>query len=262
MEYFNHKKVLITGASSGLGEHLAIELNKRGAHVILVARNEKELTRVLNQLDKTSPSIAKVFDVSKYDQGGVFIADLLKEIGTIDILINNAGISQRSLAVDTSFEDEKKIIDLNLYGVLALTKACLPEIIKNKGQIVVINSVMGKINTKYRSAYAASKHALTGYFDCLRIEVEDQGVSVCNIMPGFVATNITKNSIGSTADIINNSANDKGLSPASFAIKAADAIAKRKREVIIGGFKEAFAVWFKKLAPRLFDFFIKKQKVI
>ena len=261
MSKLNNLKVLITGASSGIGEALALELNKRGAIVILCARNEGELKRVQNRLNKEVSSTTLVYDVTNFNSAQEVLNEVIRAYGGIDILINNAGISQRSLAQDTSFEDEKRIIDINVLGVMAITKACLPHIIRSKGQIVVMNSVMGKINTKYRSTYAASKHALIGYFDSLRLEVEDLGVNILTILPGFIATNITKNAVGSTQDIIENSENNKGLTPTQFAAKAADAMESRKNEIYIGGFRERFAMIFRKFAPGLFNYFIKKQKV-
>ena len=261
MSYFKGKKVLITGASSGIGEALAIDLNLKGAIVIMCARNFEALLRVQDKFYNNIPSFVRRYDVTDFESTNELIEDIVEDCGGIDILINNAGISQRSLAKDTSFEDEKKIIDVNLLGVLAITKACLPYILEARGQIVVINSVMGKINTKYRSAYAASKHALTGYFDSLRLEVEDEGVNVCMIFPGFIATNITRNAVGSTEEIIETSQNNKGMKPDEFAMRATYAIQRKAKQKYIGGFKEGFAMWFKKMAPRLFDKFIKHQKV-
>ena len=138
----------------------------------------------------------------------------------------------------------------------------MPTIIKQKGQIVAISSVMGKINTKYRSAYAAAKHGVVGYFDSIRLELTEYHVNVCNIMPGFVATNIAKNAVGSNEQIIENSENDCVMKPEVFAKKAIEAIYKRKSNVVIGGFKEKFAVIFKSYFPSLFDSFIKNKKVI
>jgi dehydrogenase/reductase SDR family protein 7B len=261
MSKLNNLRVLITGASSGIGEALAVELNKRGAIVILCARNEEELKRVQSRLNNKVSSSTMVYDVTNFNTAQKVVDEVIRQYGGLDILINNAGISQRSLAQDTSFEDKKKIIDINVLGVMAITKASLSHIIQSQGQIVVMNSVMGKINTKYRSAYAASKHALIGYFDSLRLEVEDLGVNILTILPGFIATNITKNAVGSTQDIIENSENNKGLTPGQFAEKAADAIESRKDEVYIGGFRERFAMIFKKFVPGLFNYFIKNQKV-
>lgn len=120
---------------------------------------------------------------------------------------------------------------------------------------------MGKINTKYRSAYAAAKHGVVGYFESLRLELADEGVNVCNIMPGFIATNIAKNAVGATEDIIKNSQKNLGLSPENFAKQAINAIYQRKGNVYIGGFKEWAAMLLKRLSPSLFDKFIVKQKV-
>lgn len=259
---FSNQKVLVTGASSGIGEALAQALNAHGAQVILVARNENELIRVQSSFNKKIPSWIFVFDVTQTQDASFFAKKVMDNVGSIDILINNAGLSQRSYAAETSFEDEFKLISVNLLGVMALTKAFLPAIIQQKGQIVAISSVMGKINTKYRSAYAAAKHGVVGYYDCLRLELLEKNVNVCNIMPGFVATNIAKNAIGSTPSIINQSENAAGMQAEAFAAQAIKAIFLRKKNVIIGGQKEKFAVFLKRLFPTIFDWFIKNKKVI
>lgn len=259
---FSNQKVLITGASSGIGEALAQALNGQDAQVILVARNEKELIRVQSSFRKNIPSWIFVFDVTHTQDASSFAKKVLDTVGPIDILINNAGLSQRSFASETSFEDEFKLVSVNLLGLMALTKAFLPAIIQQKGQIVAISSVMGKINTKYRSAYAAAKHGVVGYYDCLRLELLEKDVNVCNIMPGFVATNIAKNAIGSTKTIINQSENASGMQAEAFAAQAIKAMFLRKKNVIIGGQKEKFAVLLKRLFPTIFDWFIKNKKVI
>jgi short-subunit dehydrogenase len=259
---FSNQKVLITGASSGIGEALAQAFNAQDAQVILVARNEKELIRVQSSFKKKIRSWIFVFDVTQTHDVSAFAKKVVDIVGPIDILINNAGLSQRSFASETSFEDEFKLISVNLLGLMALTKAFLPAIIQQKGQIVAISSVMGKINTKYRSAYAAAKHGVVGYYDCLRLELHGKDVNVCNIMPGFVTTNIAKNAIGSTKTIINQSENASGMQAEAFAAQAIKVIFLRKKNVIIGGQKEKFAVLLKRLFPTIFDWFIKNKKVI
>jgi dehydrogenase/reductase SDR family member 7B len=259
---FQNKVVWITGASSGLGEAMAKALNAGGAKLILTARNEKELYRVQNELpNKNNDSIILPFDVQKYHEAENIAQKALLAFGKLDILINNAGLSQRSLAKDTPFIDDLKIIEVDLIATIALTKAVLPELIKNQGQIVVISSVMGKVNTKYRTSYAAAKHGVVGYFESLRLELEEDNVNVCNIMPGFIATNITKNAVGSSEEITKNSQNNLGLSAEDFAKKAVLAIYNRKGNVYIGGVKERIAMYLKRLSPSLFDKFIKGQKV-
>ena len=259
---FKEKVVWITGASSGIGEALAKAFNAAGAKVILSARNVAELERVQGSFsDKSTPSVILPFDVQKYTEAENFAKKALQAFGKVDILINNAGLSQRSLSKDTPFIEELKIIEVDLIATIVLTKALLSHLIQQQGQVVVISSVMGKINTKYRSAYAAAKHGVVGYFESLRLELEEDGVNVCNIMPGFIATNITKNAIGSTEEIAKNSQNNLGLTPDDFAKKAIQAIYERKGNVYIGGFKERAAMLLKRFSPSLFDRFIVKQKV-
>ncbi|NBU36506.1 MAG: SDR family oxidoreductase [Bacteroidetes bacterium] len=259
---FKDKVVWITGASSGLGEAMAKGFNAEGAKIILSARNVQELKRVQDSFtNKNTPSLVLPFDVQNYNEAPVIAQQALQSFDKIDILINNAGISQRSLAKDTPFKDELRLIEVDLIGTIALTKAILPEIINQSGQIVVISSVMGKINTKYRSAYAAAKHGLVGYFESLRLEMMDEGVNVMTILPGFIATNIAKNALGASDEITKNSQNSLGLTPDLFAQKALSAISQRKGNIYIGGMKEKIAMLLKRLSPSLFDSFIKNKKV-
>lgn len=259
---FSNKVVWITGASSGLGEAMAKSFNAQGAKTILSARNIIALKRVQDSLPiKGNPSVILPLDLRQYDNFPSLVQEAIATFGHIDILVNNGGISQRSLAKDTPFSEDLKILETDLIGTIALTKSILPHLIERKGQIVVISSVMGKVNTQYRTTYAAAKHGIVGYFESLRLELEDMGVNVCNIMPGFIATNITKNAVGSTEEISKNSQNNLGLSPEVFAEKALTAIYQRKGNVYIGGMKERAAMLLKRLSPSLFDYFIKNQKV-
>ena len=261
MIYFNHKIVWITGASSGIGEALAFLCNKYGATVILSARNSEELNRVQQSFEnKNAASHILPLDLEHSANFEIATKEVIEKFGKIDILINNAGISQRALAIETSTAEERKIFEINVMGTIALTKAVLPFMLAKKtGQIVVINSVMGKISTKYRSAYAASKHALIGYFDCLRLELDNQ-IKITTILPGFVNTNIVKNAV-STMQLEQN-LNQEGLSPIAFAEKALKAIAAQKEEVYIGGFWEGLGLFLKRLSPTLFSIIIKRKKVV
>lgn len=260
---FKNQVVWITGASSGLGKALAIKFNQEGALIIISARNVDKLNQVKEALPlQEIDSFVLPFDVRKFNDAPQIFKQAKAHFGKIDILINNAGISQRSLAIDTPFEDELRLIETDLIGVLAITKATLPEIIQQKGQVVVISSVMGKINTKYRTTYAAAKHGITGYFESLKLEMIEKGVNVCNIIPGFIDTDIAKNSLGITPDILAKSNNKNGLSPEEFAEKAIIAIYKRKDAVYIGKFAEKFAMLLKRFAPKLFDKIIINKKVM
>ncbi len=256
-----NKIVWITGASSGIGEALAKKFNQEGAVVILSARNEEALLRVQMELpNQDVGSFVLPLDLQKYFELEEKVQSVLAKYGRVDILINNGGISQRSLAIETNFRDDLKIIEIDLLGTIALSKALLPSMLLSPdSQIVVISSVMGKINTKYRTSYAAAKHGLIGYFDSLRLELAGK-VHICNIMPGFIATNIVKNAV-SNAYIANNQ-NDLGMKPDVFAEKAYQAILQRKNNAYIGGMKERAALFLKRLSPDLFDWFIKNQKVV
>ena len=175
---FNDKIVWLTGASSGLGEAMAKAFNAAGARLILSSRNASDLQRVQASLPRQEiPSAVLPLDLRKYETFPALAKEAIALFGNIDLLVNNAGISQRSLAIDTPFEDDLRILETDLIGTIALTKAMLPHLLERKGQIVVISSVMGKINTKYRSSYAAAKHGVVGFFESLRLEVEDLGLT-------------------------------------------------------------------------------------
>lgn len=259
---FKNKVVWITGASSGLGEAMAKLFNELGAQLILSSRNVVALEKVQQSfVNKEALSVILPLDLRAYHAFEELAEKAINAFGKINILINNGGISQRSFAVDTPFSEELRLLETDLIGTIALTKAALPQLLLQKGQIVVISSVMGKINTKYRTSYAAAKHGLVGYFESLRLELVDEGVNVCNIMPGFIATNITKNSLGTSPELVKSSQNNLGLSPEKFARQALKAIYQRKGNVYIGGFKEGLAMILKRISPAIFDFFIKNQKV-
>ncbi|MCB0547851.1 MAG: SDR family oxidoreductase [Phaeodactylibacter sp.] len=260
---FSNKVVWITGASSGIGEHLAYAFANRGAKLILSSRNEQELQRVKQNCRPETDILVLPMDVADFESVPGRVEQAVAHFGAIHILINNAGISQRSAVKDTLFEVDKKIMEVNFLGAVAMTKAVLPAMLKNKdGQVVVISSVMGKLGTPRRSAYAASKHALHGWFDSLRAELYEDGIKVTIICPGYVYTNVTINAL--TADGSPNKqmaeATRNGLDPGIFAEKALHAIIREKEEVLIGG-KEILGVYLKRFFPSLFSRIARRLKV-
>ena len=179
-------------------------------------------------------------------------------------MINNAGISQRSLVKDTSIEVDKRIMNINYLGTVALTKAMLPHFIeKNNGHFVVITSIVGKIGTPLRSSYAASKHALHGFFDSLRAEVHKNNIKVTLACPGFVQTNVSINALTGDGTPQNKMdiATKNGLPTEKFAELLIKAIQKEKQEVYIGGFKEKLGVYTKRFFPKLLSVMIRKMAV-
>lgn len=261
--YFKNKVVWITGASSGIGEHLAYELANQGATLILSSRNEAELERVRSNCSSTAQVLILPLDVAKFDSIPAVVQKALEQFQRIDILINNAGISQRALIKDTSFEVDQRLMNVNYLGSVAMTKAVLPTMLaQGSGQIVVVSSVMGKIGVPGRSAYAASKHALHGYFDTLRAEVFDNNLKVTILCPGYVQTNVTINALkgdGSPNSVM--AEETRGGIPADvFAQKALRAIAAQKQEVLIGG-KEILGVYVKRFFPNMLLGIVRKIKV-
>ncbi|HMQ48785.1 MAG TPA: SDR family oxidoreductase [Saprospiraceae bacterium] len=254
--FFTDKVIWITGASSGIGAHLAFALAQEGAKLILSSRNEAELLRVKSQLSEMDQSRCLILplDVSDFERIPAAVERALKHYGYINILINNAGVSQRALAKDTLLEVDQKIMAVNYFGAVALTKAVLPIMISQQfGQIVVISSVMGKYGIPFRSAYCASKHALHGFFDSLRYEVFEENIKITMICPGYVHTNVSVNALKGDGSLYNQmaEATRNGLPPDEFAQIALKAIRKNRREVYVGQ-KEVWAIYIRQFFPRLF----------
>ena len=237
---FANKVVWITGASSGIGKHLAIELSQQNAKLILSSRNVEAL-KAVKTLCKHPEQIQLVtLDLEDYTNLNAKVEEAIACYNTIDILVNNGGISQRALAKDTTITVDKRILDINYLGTIALTKALLPHFItKQSGHIVATTSIVGKIGTPLRSSYAASKHALHGFFDSLRAEVHNDNIAVTLVCPGYVKTNVSINALtgNGTAQNAMDKATQNGITPEHFAKLMAKAIHKKKQEVYIAGFK-------------------------
>lgn len=264
MMSFTNKVVWITGASSGIGKALALELSNRNAKLILSSRKEEELTKVKRACKHSDNVTIIPLDLEQYDTLQSKVDEALAAFGTIDILINNGGISQRSFVKDTAIKVDKKIMDINYLGTVALTKAVLPHFIANKsGHFVTTTSIVGKIGTPLRSSYAASKHALHGFFDSLRAEVHAQNIAVTLVCPGFVNTNISMNAL--TGDGTKQQKMDKatanGIAPEKCAKLMLKAITNKKEEVYIAGAKEKLGVYVKRFFPNLFSFMVRRLSV-
>jgi short-subunit dehydrogenase len=256
--------IWITGASSGIGEALAYEFNKKGAHLILSARRVEELERVKEACENAEETV-KILPLDLADQESMEAktAEALELFGSVDMLINNGGISQRAYAIDADMETIRRVMEVNFFGTVALTKAVLPAMIEQKsGHIVVISSVMGKIGTKHRSAYAASKHALHGWFDCLRQEMYEHNIDVSLVCPGFVKTNVTVNALTADGGRYNrmDTAQANAMPADEFAKKLIPKLARKKEEIYIGG-TEVLSVYLKRLAPGLLNKVLRRIKV-
>jgi len=263
--FFKNKRVWVTGASSGIGEALAIAFAEREAQVILSGRNEVELNRVSAACTKAGAAsvLVQILDLERHENIPAMVDSVLKKVGKVDVLINNGGISQRSLALETTLEVDKKLMAVNYFGTVALTKAVLPNMLMHQlGHIVTITSLTGKFGTPYRSSYAASKHALHGFFDSLRAELTEAPIKVTLVCPGFVRTNVSKNALTGNGSKLGtmDDATDKGMEPNRLAHKILQAIEYGKDEVYFGG-KEVLAVYLKRFFPNYFAKMIRKAKV-
>lgn len=254
--------IWITGASSGIGEALAIQLAKNGNKLILSGRNKEALQRVCEKCNTTAKAEILVFDMVDIENHHQIAKDAWNIFGNIDVLINNAGVSQRSLVLETTTAVERSLMEVNFYAPVSLTKALLPYFVAQKsGQIVVISSIAGKFGFALRSTYAASKHALQGYFEALRLELKDIPIYVTVICPGRVLTNISYNALNGKG-ITHAKLDDgqrHGISAAKCAQKIEKAIKNKQYEVLIGKL-ELIPVFLRRFCPPLFYFLIKRVK--
>jgi short-subunit dehydrogenase len=265
MQKLQGKIIWLTGASSGIGEALAYELSRKGAYLILSARRKEELERVKANCPGNQDHIV----ILPLDLSDSFaVPQKAKEaetfFGPVDILINNGGISQRAMAVDTDMEVDRKVMEVNYFGAIALSKALLPGMIARKsGHHVVVTSAVGIISTPWRSGYAASKHALHGFYDALRTEVHDYNIKITLILPGFINTPITLKALTGDGSALNvmDEVTAKGMSAEKCARLIVKAIEKQKEEVYVSGPKEKFAIYMKRFWPGMYSRLIRKAKV-
>ena len=255
--------IWITGGSSGIGEAAAQKFSNEGYSLILSSRNLQELERV--KASCTFPEDIHILPLDLADSSGFDqkVVTALSFFGKVDMLLHNGGISQRSLIKDTQLEVDRKLMEVNYFGTVALTKALLPHFMERKqGQFGVITSLVGKFGSPYRSSYAGAKHALHGFFDTLRAEHHEDGISVTLICPGFIRTQVSINAVTGDGSPLGemDQAQDQGMSPEACAEGIFKALVKKKEEVYIGG-KETLAVYLKRFLPGLFSKILRSAKV-
>ena len=254
--------VWITGASSGIGEALAVAASRRGARLVLTARRASELDRVRGRCATPADVAVLPLDLEQFDADAA-AAQAAGAFGPVDVLVNNAGISQRSLVVDTAMPVYRRIMELDFFAPVALTKAVLPGMLaRRRGHVVAISSVAGKVATPLRSGYAAAKFALHGFYDAMRAELWTQGVKVTVIVPGFIRTDVSINAVTGGGEPYGtmDGKQAKGMDPAVCAERIWRAVQAEKSEAMIGGV-ETLAAYLKRLSPALAERVIRNAKV-
>ncbi len=249
---FRDKVVWVTGASSGIGEALAVAFSREGAKLVLSSRNAAELKRVRNACDGDAHLVLPL-DLTQQDALANATSTVLRQFDHVDVLVHSGGVSQRSLVAETTLATDRAIMDLNFFGTVALTKAVLPSMLARKsGHIVPISSVVGYVGTPLRSTYSASKHALHGFFDSLRAEVAKDGIDITIVCPGYIRTNVSRNALTGDGSRLGkmDRTHDHAMLPETCARRIVDAVAKRKQELVVGG-KETWTVALKRFAPRI-----------
>jgi short-subunit dehydrogenase len=265
MAEVRNKVIWLTGASSGIGEALAYELSAQGARLILSARRKEELERVKGNCPSGRQADIRILplDLSNADTLQLSTEAAIQIFGHIDVLVNNGGITQRSLVAEAALSVDRRLMEVNYFGPIALTKFLLPHFIHRKqGHFVNISSLAGKVGTPYRSGYAASKHALHGFFDAVRAEHYRDNISVTMVCPGFIHTQLTLSALTADGTPLNkmDAAQYKGKPAAWCAKKIVKAIEKEKQEVYIGG-REILIVYLKRFFPALFSKVIRNVAV-
>ena len=254
---FQNKTAWVTGTSSGIGEALAKGLAARGARVILSGRRLDELQRVAKSTD--GETLVLPFEATDYDALPGTVEKAQHWRGGVDLLINNAGVSQRSLALDTSFDVYRRLMEIDFFAPVRLTQLVLPSMVARKsGHIVIISSVAGKIGAPLRTAYCAAKHACVGYYDALRAEVEAAyGIGVSVVTPGSVRTDIAKKAMTGDGSARGRSDDniDNGMAPERAAEIVLDGVAGGVREIPVAEGMELAALQMRAANPdALFGF--------
>ncbi|MGC4021973.1 MAG: SDR family oxidoreductase [Cyclobacteriaceae bacterium] len=254
------KVVIITGGSSGIGKALAEVFGKNGSKILITGRDQAGLDLAVADL-KQKGVLVESFkaDVSIEDDNKRMAAEAVRLFGKIDVIINNAGITMRALFNELDLKVVKKVMDINFFGVLYATQACLPEIIKNKGSVIGISSIAGFRGLPGRTGYSASKFALNGFLEVLRTELLYEDVHVLTAAPGFTSSNIRKKALtkDGSAQVESPRDEEKMMTAEECAEHIYNATTRRKNFLILTAQGKA-AVWINRLFPKLADKLVYK----
>ncbi|XP_016937443.3 dehydrogenase/reductase SDR family protein 7-like [Drosophila suzukii] len=261
------KVVLITGASSGLGESLAHVFYRAGCRVILAARRTQELERVKKDLlaldvDPAYPPTVLALDLAELNSIPEFVTNVLAVYNQVDILINNGGISVRADVASTAVDVDLKVMVVNYFGSVALTKALLPSMVKRgSGHICFISSVQGKFAIPQRAAYSASKHAMQAFADSLRAEVANKNINVSCVSPGYIRTQLSLNALTGSGSSYGkmDETTAKGMSPDKLAERILQCILRKEPDIIVSDLQAKIAYYLRHLCPSLYFWIMAKR---
>ena len=258
MSIFKNKIVVVTGGSEGIGKALVDAFLCQGAKVATCGRNYDKLY-LLQSSHPGLPLLIHAADVSKEKDCRDFIDIVVKEFGSIDILINNAGISMRAMVTDVELDAIRKVMDINFWGTVYCTKFALPYIISNKGTVVGVSSIAGYRGLPGRSGYSASKFAVNGWLEALRTELLDSGTNVMWVCPGFTTSNIRNAALNKEGKAQGESPMDEGkmMSAEECAVHILAAIEKRKRTLVLTANGKQ-TVFLNRFFPALADKLVRK----
>jgi NAD(P)-dependent dehydrogenase (short-subunit alcohol dehydrogenase family) len=252
---FAGKTVLVTGAGGGLGRAIALRFAVAGARIVALDKDAAGLQDLHAELERRGArSLVLPCDVTDAEACARAVAAGVERFGALDVLVNNAGMSQRSGFAATDLAVIRRVMDVNFYGAVHCTKAALPHLVASRGLIVAVSSVAGYTPLIARTGYAASKHAMHGFFESLRPELAPQGVDVMMVCPSFIATRIDRNAVGGDGLPVRHAQVTIGdpLSPESVAARIYDGAVRSRRQLLIG--RTAWQAWWvSRLAPRLYE---------
>ena len=258
---FNNKVIIITGASSGIGRACAIEFAQNGAKIVLAARRIEELKKVEDQIKKQGgEAISIITDVKSIEDCKNLIYKTVEKYGKIDVLINNAGISMRAVFEDLDLSVIKELMDTNFYGAVYCTKFALSYLLKQKGTVIGISSISGLTPLPGRTGYSASKYAMEGFLNTLRLENNKKGLNVLIVHPGFTSSNIRNVALDKNGQAQKETPRDeeKMMTSERVAQIIAKATYKRERDLILTP-QGKLVVWLHKNFPGITDRIILKE---
>jgi len=252
---FNGATVLVTGAGGGLGRAIAEQFAAAGAHIVALDKDAVTVASLQAALEARGRAcLALPCDVTDADACARAVGAAIERFGAIDVLVNNAGMSHRSGLAETDLAVIRRVMDVNFYGAVHCTKAALPRLVERRGLVIAISSVAGYTPLIARTGYAASKHALHGFFESLRAEVAPQGVQVMMVCPSFVATQIDRNALGGDGQPARHAQVTVGR-PLTTDTAAQQIVAGaiRGRRLLLVGRTAWLAWWVSRFTPSLYE---------